>query len=133
MNMPAEALELDAPIRVRRIAIRPDSGGAGQWRGGLGQVREYEILDGPLTFSHRGERHTTPAEGLAGGEPGALAETVITRADGTREVIKSKIVTTLKAGDVVLMKTPGGGGYGPPDARDPARHAADEADGKLTA
>ena len=133
MNLPAEALELDAPIRVRRIAIRPDSGGAGHWRGGSGQIREYEILDGPLTFSHRGERHTTPAEGLSGGQPGALAESVITRADGTREIIKSKVVTTLKRGDVVLMQTPGGGGYGPADTRDPALRNADQADGKLSA
>jgi N-methylhydantoinase B len=133
MNLPAEALEMDAPIRVRRIGLRRDSGGAGRWRGGLGQVREYEILDGPISFAHRGERHTTQAEGLAGGGPGASAVTVITRADGTREIVKSKLVTALARGDRVRMETPGGGGYGDPGARDPARRADDVADGKVTA
>ena len=133
MNLPAEALELDAPIRVRRIGLRRDSGGAGQYRGGLGQVREYEVLDGPLSFSHRGERHTTPAEGLAGGGAGACAVSVITRVDGSRETIPSKLVTTLRRGDVVRMETPGGGGYGPLEQRDPARRQDDVADGKTSA
>ena len=57
MNLPAEALELDAPIRVNRAMLRRDSGGAGAHRGGLGILREYEILHGEVRFTHRGERH----------------------------------------------------------------------------
>lgn len=57
MNLPAEAMEMEAPIRVHRVALRQDSGGAGTFRGGLGVVREYEILDGEVSLSHRGERH----------------------------------------------------------------------------
>ena len=68
MNLPAEAMELEAPIRIHRVALRRDSGGAGEWRGGLGSVREYEVLDGEVSFSHRGERHFSAAPGLAGGE-----------------------------------------------------------------
>src|SRR5581483_9659618 len=49
MNLPAEALEMEAPIRLHRVALRPDSGGAGEWRGGLGLVREYEVLAAPDT------------------------------------------------------------------------------------
>src|SRR5262249_55701259 len=55
MNLPAEALELDAPIRVHRVALRRDSGGAGAQRGGLGALREYEILHGEVRFTHRAE------------------------------------------------------------------------------
>ena len=68
MNLPAEAMEMEAPIRIHRVALRRDSGGAGEWRGGLGIVREYEVLDGEVSFSHRGERHFSAAAGLAGGE-----------------------------------------------------------------
>jgi N-methylhydantoinase B len=133
MNLPAEALELDAPIRVHRVALRPDSGGAGAQRGGLGTVREYEILHGDVRFTHRGERHFIAPAGRAGGRDGAMARTVIHRADGSAEVVPSKIVTTLHAGDRVVMETAGGGGYGDPAARDPAQIRADVEDGKISA
>ena len=72
MNLPVEALEMDAPIRVRRSELRPDSGGRGAFRGGLGIRREYEVLAGEVVFTHRGERHRHPARGAAGGGPGGL-------------------------------------------------------------
>ena len=96
MNLPAEAMEMEAPIRIHRVALRRDSGGAGEWRGGLGVVREYEILDGEVSFSHRGERHFSAAPGLAGRNSGASARSVIRRADGSEEAIPSKITTTLQ-------------------------------------
>jgi N-methylhydantoinase B len=132
MNLPAEALELDAPIRVHRVALRPDSGGAGAQRGGLGTVREYEILHGDVRFTHRGERHFIAPAGRAGGRDGAMARTVIRRVDGAEETVPSKLVTTLRAGDRVVMETAGGGGYGDPAARDPAQVRADLADGKIS-
>jgi N-methylhydantoinase B len=132
MNLPAEALELDAPIRVHRVALRPDSGGAGARRGGLGTVREYEILLGDVRFTHRGERHFIAPAGRAGGGDGAMARTVIHRAAGAKETVPSKLVTTLHAGDRVVMETAGGGGYGDPAARDPAQVRADLADGKIS-
>jgi N-methylhydantoinase B len=132
MNLPAEALELDAPIRVHRVALRPDSGGAGARRGGLGTVREYEILHGDVRFTHRGERHFVAPAGRAGGGDGAMARTVIHRAGGAEETVPSKLVTTLHAGDRVVMETAGGGGYGDPAARDPAQVGADLADGKIS-
>jgi N-methylhydantoinase B/oxoprolinase/acetone carboxylase alpha subunit len=85
-----------------------------------------------VKFSHRGERHYSQAQGLLGGGPGGMAYSEIRRADGTVEEIRSKIVTTLNKGDRVLIKTPGGGGYGAPAARDPARVTADIASGKLS-
>jgi len=133
MNLPAEALELDAPIRVHRLALRPDSGGAGARRGGLGTVREYEILHGNVRFTHRGERHFIAPSGRAGGPDGAMARAVIHRAGGGEEVVPSKLVTTLHAGDRVVMETAGGGGYGDPAAREREKVRADLADGKISA
>ena len=133
MNLPAEALELESPIRLNEISIRTDSGGAGEHRGGLGVVRDYEILDGEVKFSHRGERHMTQAPGLLGGKPGASAHSVIMRADGSTEEIPSKLETVLAAGDRVRVSTAGGGGYGNPARRSDERVRADIADGKVSA
>jgi N-methylhydantoinase B len=130
MNLPAEALEMDAPLRLVRVALREDSGGAGEYRGGLGVVREYEVLEGGVTFTHRGERHYSQAPGLNGGLPGASAYSVILRAGGREEVIPSKALTVLDKGDRVIVETPGGGGYGDPRRR----RAIDEdiANGKVS-
>jgi N-methylhydantoinase B/oxoprolinase/acetone carboxylase alpha subunit len=95
-------------------------------------VREYEILHGDVRFTHRGERHFIAPSGRAGGADGGMARTVIHRADGREEVVPSKLVTTLHAGDRVVMETAGGGGYGDPAARDPAKLRADLADGKVS-
>ncbi len=135
MNLPAEAMELEAPIRINRWSLKRDSGGAGTWRGGLGQIKEFEILDdveGALSFSHRGERHFLPASGMNGGEPGACARSWITRADGSTEIIPSKVVTRLAPGDRLVIETAGAGGYGPPAARDPEAVRRDIADGKVS-
>ena len=132
MNLPAEALELDAPIRVNRIALRRDSGGAGVQRGGLGVIREYEILHGEVRFTHRGERHFIAPKGRAGGRDGAMARTVIYRAGGQTETVPSKLVTTLFAGDRIVFETAGGGGYGDPARRDPDQLRSDVADGKTS-
>ena len=98
MNLPAEAMEMEAPIRIHRVALRKDSGGAGTFRGGLGVVREYEIHLGQASLSHRGERHFFSAPGLDGGSEGAKAHSFIRRAGGDEEVIPSKMVTTLSHG-----------------------------------
>jgi N-methylhydantoinase B len=132
MNLPAEALELDAPIRVNRAMLRRDSGGAGMYRGGLGILREYEILHGEVRFTHRGERHFIAPKGRAGGADGAMARTVIHRRDGGEEVIPSKLVTTLHAGDRIVFETAGGGGYGDPARRTPEQLRADLANGKIS-
>jgi len=130
MNLPAEAMEMETPIRLHRVALREGSGGAGMFRGGLGTEREYEVLTDGVTFTHRGERHFSAARGIFGGGDGARAESVIMRADGSREVIMSKIVTRLMKGDRVLVRTAGGAGRGQPCDRDPALAEADAQDGK---
>jgi N-methylhydantoinase B/oxoprolinase/acetone carboxylase alpha subunit len=132
MNLPAEAIEMEAPIRLVRVALAPDSGGTGLHRGGLGTVREYEMLTENISFTHRGERHFSRARGMMGGGDGAYAHSVIIRADGTGEVIPSKIVTRLGMGDRIVVRTAGGGGYGKAASRDPMLVALDKADGKIT-
>ncbi|NQW11231.1 MAG: hydantoinase B/oxoprolinase family protein [Alphaproteobacteria bacterium] len=131
MNLPIEALEMDAPIRVLRTELRAGSGGAGQWRGGLGLSREYQVLHGDVVLTHRGERHVHPARGVLGGGPGALAVSRIHRMGGAVEEIKSKTVTRLGPGDRLEIHTAGGGGYGDPATRDPEQVERDQADRKI--
>ena len=132
MNLPAEAMEMETPIRLHRAALRPNSGGDGEFRGGLGVEREYEVLTDNVTFTHRGERHFSAARGVFGGADGARAESTIVRKDGTSETIPSKIVTRLMKGDRVIVCTAGGAGYGDPAKRTNATRQADVADGKIT-
>lgn len=134
MNLPAEAMELDAPIRVLSWSLHRDSGGAGTFRGGLGQVKEFEILPdvrGAVSFSHRGERHFVAAQGAAGGAPGGFARSWIERADGQREEIASKCVASLSPGDRVRVATAGGGGWGPSRERSNEAVAEDLRNGKI--
>jgi N-methylhydantoinase B len=123
---------MEAPIRVHRVALSRDSGGPGTHRGGLGGVFEYELLDGEATVTYRGERHLCEAEGVADGMPGGRASAVIRRAGGGEEVVKSKIVSTLRKGDRIVIATAGGGGYGTPVEREPALVRADLRDGKVS-
>jgi len=133
MNLPVEALELEAPIRVNRLELRTDSGGAGAFRGGLGLVKEFELLGEHAIFTHRGERHYCPAQGSAGGTGGACSHSVIVRAGGKVEDVPSKQVTRLSRGDRVIIQTPGGGGYGDPSGRDRQAVQTDVAAGKVSA
>ena len=133
MNLPVEALEMDAPIRITRSELQTDSGGPGTFRGGLGLARDYEVLEGDVVFTYRGERHRYAASGHAGGGSGAKAQAEIRRADGAIEEINSKIVTRLSPGDRVAIRTAGGGGFGPPEERRPESAVADFADGKISA
>jgi N-methylhydantoinase B len=132
MNIPAEAIEMDAPIRVHRASLAPGSGGAGTFRGGLGARLEYEILDGEVTITYRGERHFYPAMGTEGGHAGGFARAVIRRADGQEHVIPSKEVAVLCKGDRLIIETAGGGGSGDPKLRDRALVDADLGNGKIT-
>src|SRR5699024_111736 len=93
MHLPADAMEMPAPIRVHRISLRKNSGGPGKYRGGLGLVKEFELLGDTAVFTHRGERHYSAAQGSLGGSSGAKSETVIIRVDGTRKEVPSKMVT----------------------------------------
>jgi N-methylhydantoinase B len=131
-DFPVEILETKVPLRVRRYAIRPDSGGAGEWRGGNGVVREFELLGDETTVYLWWERSRTPAWGLFHGRDGAPPEVVINpdREDEQHRLKSAGI--TLRRGDVVRGSTGGGGGYGDPARRDSAAIEEDIANGDLT-
>jgi N-methylhydantoinase B len=132
MNLPAEAMEMEAPIRVHRVALARDSGGAGRQRGGLGIVKEFETLVDGVTMTHRGERHYYAAGGSHGGGAGAKAHSVLRRANGAEEVIPSKLVGPMNRGDRLVITTAGGGGYGDPRERDRAALREDVKNGKVS-
>lgn len=133
MNLPAEAMEMEAPIRVHRVALWANSGGLGRQRGGLGIIKEYEILEGEVRFTHRGERHMCAAQGYDNGEPGAMAVSEIVRRSGAKETVPSKMMAVLEKGDRVVVTTAGGGGNGPLEQRDAEALRADVLDGKVSA
>lgn len=132
-NVPVEMTERGYPLRVLRFHLWSGSGGAGRFRGGCGFVKTYELLSGQAVVSHRGDRHMVPPWGLAGGRPGRPWQSVIEYREGRTEVIPSKGVFTLRAGDRLHLYTGGGGGYGDPLDRSPARVAEDVLDGKILA
>jgi N-methylhydantoinase B len=113
-NTPAEVIERQAPMEVQGIGLRRGSGGAGLHQGGMGVVRRYRLLDGSGTISYRGERHHTPAQGAAGGQPGRCGSARIERADGGVEPLPAKSRSTWSAGDVLVIETAGAGGWGTP-------------------
>jgi len=131
LNTPAEVLETAYPLRVRRYELRPDSGGAGEYRGGLGVRRDIEVVGSEATVSLLAERHRTPPYGLAGGDPGATGAAVL-NPDGDAEPLPAKCIRSLAPGTILSVRTPGGGGFGDPDDRASAAVARDLRLGKLT-
>jgi N-methylhydantoinase B len=111
LNTPAEALEYAYPLRVRRYSLRPESGGAGKFRGGDGIVREIEVLsDCEVTLL--ADRRSRGPWGLHGGSNGAPGKASIARGDGSEQAMPGKFNTRLRKGDRVTIETPGGGGWG---------------------
>ncbi len=125
----AEIAESTAPVRIRRRELIPDSGGAGEFRGGLGQLIELESSeDAPILLFAGVERTKYPALGRNGGKEGRLGH--ITLRSGP--TLKGKGEQTIPAGDLLYWETPGGGGYGDPLHRDPDAVAADVRLGLIT-
>ncbi len=117
-NTPIEALEHQFPIRLRRYQIRAGSGGEGRRRGGDGVIREIEFLV-PAEVTILSERRLRGPWGLRGGRPGKPGANTLLR--GTRRVrLPGKAHVLARAGDVLRIETPGGGGYGPPVKNSPA-------------
>ena len=119
-------------FRVMDYSLRPDSGGAGEYRGGLGFQRIYEILRDDVTFATYGDRFELQPQGLFGGEPGMCAEAIVMRGE-ERIALRSKQSFKLQKGDRLVMRTGGGAGYGDPAQRDPARARSDLEDGLFSA
>lgn len=130
-DMPIEVLETKYPLRLRHYGLRTDSCGHGEYRGGVGVEREFEVL-GDTTFTAWFERSKTPAWGLAGGLTATPPDIVINPGrDDERHVLKCTNVSLVK-GDIVRMKTGGGGGFGDPKDRDSSSVEADIRTGVIT-
>jgi len=106
-----EILELRYPVRLESFAIRSGSGGGGLWRGGDGAIRRIRFLE-PMTAVIVASRRNVAPFGLDGGEDGAVGRQWVERADGTHEVLTGTDSAELEPGDVFVIETPGGGGYG---------------------
>jgi N-methylhydantoinase B len=128
-GVPAEVIESLSPVVMKRRELRPNSGGPGEWRGGLGQLTEFTRRGaGRWSVSSIADRTAYPAPGLHGGQSGATGE--VTLDDGTR--LNAKALRDLKERDVVHVNLPGGGGYGEPFARDPEKVRWDVIEGYVT-
>ncbi|MEU1203080.1 hydantoinase B/oxoprolinase family protein [Streptomyces sp. NPDC005813] len=108
-----EVLEWRHPVRLDEFAVRRGSGGAGRWRGGDGGVRRLRFLE-PMTVSTLSQHRRVAPYGMAGGEPGSLGANRVERADGTVTELGGSDSADVGPGDVLVIETPGGGGYGPP-------------------
>ena len=128
-TIPIEATESIAPVVFGRREFREGSGGAGTFRGGLGQVIEIGGADGlPISLLCNFERVVHPARGRAGGRAGAQGSVSLL----SGRPIRPKGRQTVPPGDMIRLELPGGGGHGDPRRRDPALVAADVADGLIS-
>jgi N-methylhydantoinase B/oxoprolinase/acetone carboxylase alpha subunit len=131
-NVPCEEIEMRFPLRVERYELRPEAPGAGEWRGGIGAVRDVRFLaDGFLSCN--GDRTLEAPKGIFGGTDGLPAQIVKNPGGPDEERLPSKSTgRRLKAGDVIRIVGPNAGGYGNPMHRDPQRVATDVADGLIS-
>jgi N-methylhydantoinase B len=131
-NNPVEDIESHLPLRVNRYELRNDAVAAGQWRGGIGSMREFTFLaDGG--FSIEGDGHRYAPWGFQGGREGLTAALRLRARDGTEQELVSKVpYRAVKAGDTLVSQGPCGGGYGDPFARDPHAVLDDVLDGYIS-
>ena len=106
-----EVLENRFPVRVEEFSIRRNSGGAGKNHGGNGVIRRVRFLEQMTVTVLSSHRHTDPF-GMNGGGPGKRGENSVTRKDGSTEILRGNTETEMLPGDVFVLKTPGGGGFG---------------------
>jgi N-methylhydantoinase B len=128
---PIEILETEFPCRITRFELVPDTGGAGQWRGGLSLMREYELLES-ATVIRRYDKSRFPPAGHAGGKAGCGAR-FVTGLGTAREAAMPSGRYEMQTGERFLLQSAGGGGYGDPHRRDRASLARDIAEGYVSA
>jgi N-methylhydantoinase B len=128
-NAPVEETELNYPVRIDRLSLVEDSEGPGRRRGGLGLRKDYRF-DLYTTFTILADRDRSGPHGVFGGHAGRIAEYVHIR-DGAETRLSSKTTLDLVPGDVISVRTCGGGGYGPPEEREPERVLRDVLEGKV--
>lgn len=131
MNTPVEVIESEYPLRVECCALRPDSGGPGRRRGGLGLRRSYRVLCEQAELSTMIERARVRPWGVFGGGDGAPFRVTCERG-GERFAVAPKENRDLRRGDLIVLESSGGGGYGPPGERSEALRRADLDNGYVT-
>ncbi len=132
MNTPIEVMEHYYPIRFVSYRIRADTGGIGEWRGGMGIERAFQAK-AHIQVAVLGDRHITRPWGFGGGLSGQPSEYCVVRSNGERVCLKSKDTAVLERGDTLIICTPGGGGYGNPQKRKPSLVKDDVENGYITA
>jgi len=131
MNTPIEVIESEYPLRVECCELRPDSGGRGRHRGGLGLRRAYRLLGEHGELSTMIDRVRIPPWGVFGGEDGIPFRVVCER-NGRGDPVRGKENRDLRRGDLVIVESCGGGGFGPPEERPAALSRADLWNGYVT-
>lgn len=132
LNTPIEALEGAYPLRVTRYELRADTGGVGRHRGGLGIRRDLTAIGHTARVSLLGDRRRTAPYGAAGGMAGAVGEDLLILPDGRARRLPGKGSVLLEPGATLSVRTPGGGGYGPPAERDPEAVRRDVREGRVS-
>ena len=132
MNTPIETLEAYLPLRFKAYRLRPDSGGPGKYRGGCGIERVWTLTSAKATLSIMAERNKNKPWGLAGGHGGAVGEYILVRSDGSETKLPSKCTISILRGDTLIIRTPGGGGYGDPKNRSPEALKEDVLNGLIS-
>jgi N-methylhydantoinase B len=130
-NTPVELQEIHYPFLIECLKLREDSGGAGEFRGGLGLEMRYRSL-GRSTINVNLERTFEPPWGMEGGKPGQGNLALIHSADGTERYVKKETNIGIGTGDTVSFWTAGGGGYGAAARRDPASIRQDLLEGYVS-
>ena len=121
MNTPAEDIERSMPVLLKRYEFRPDSSGAGKFRGGCGLVRMFEMTGESTTVTIVSDRSWHHPWGLKGGRDGSCVEVILHEKIGSKtrkKKIPAKATLLLKRGDAIELRTAGGGGFGDPSSRD---------------
>ena len=131
-NLPIEAIETEYPLRVVAYEIIQDSGGPGTYRGGGGLRRVIQPLDHACTFNGAGERFLNAPWGVFGGGAGRPGHFALRAPDGEEPLPVKPSSVAIGPNEVVVIETPGSGGYGPADQRDPALVADDARSGKFS-
>jgi N-methylhydantoinase B len=132
-NTPIEDIESHLPLRIDRYELRENACAAGEWRGGLGAIREFTYLDDGGA-SVEGEGHKFEPWGFSGGQVGFPAELIVRRAGGDEASLPSKVpYTRARAGDRFVVIGPSGGGYGDARRRPAERVLSDVLDGYVSA
>lgn len=130
-NLPVELAEVEHPVVIEQYGFVPDTGGAGQYRGGLSVIRDYRLTAEAASLQVRSDRRKIMPYGLAGGKPGTASYNFL-NPNAENVLLPSKVTMTIKRGDVYRHILPGAGGWGDPLARDPTVVLDDVLDEKIT-